>query len=142
MLNRITTPQALIPRSGPVSWRQELLSGQAAWLPKLVVLLVAGCVMTSLYLWQASVISTMRTKAMQLDYEAAGLERENVRLVTQLAQWIAPSYIDGKSAALGLLDASAPLRVHVTQPPAPAEAQRDTTTGSVAVWRRLTDWLP
>ncbi len=144
MLNRITTtPTALLPRGGPAIWRQELLTGQAAWLPRLVALLITGCALMSLYLWQASTISTMQTQTLRLRYEIAALERENVALMLQVAQWNSPGYIDEKATELGLRPGSAAIYVHVAAQAEPGgTAPTSGRASNVALWRRLTGWLP
>jgi hypothetical protein len=143
MLNRIAANLPLsLPHSRPGSWQHELFAGSAAWLPKLVAFLVAGCILTSVYLWQASTISMMQTKARQLQYEAALLEQENVALMLQVAQWNSPNYIEEKASEQGLRDAPPPIYVQIRPAAEPAVTNAEPAAGGQALWRRLTGWLP
>jgi hypothetical protein len=143
MLNRITTNTGVSSPRGQTSlWQHELFSGSASWLPRLVALLIVGCMLTSVYLWQASAISTMRTEAMQLRHKAALLERENASLMLQVARWNSPGYIETKAIEQGLRDAPPPIRVRVVPTAEPGENTNNGPTTILALWQRLTAWPP
>ena len=141
MLNRITTTvPTIIPRIGLPSWRAALRTGPTSGLLRFVGLLIAVCALANLYLWQASLVSSMQDEVAAAQAAITRLERENVSLMLQVAQWNSPGHIKDVAQQQGLRAGQAPVRLQV-QPLLDSTQDRQGVT-SVNVWQWLTGWLP
>ena len=86
MLNRssLTTP-ALRLNWGALL--RGLLAGPNAWLMQLTLIAVVISLLTCVYLWQSSALRDIQKDTRNTEQELTGLERQNVSLMLQVAQW-------------------------------------------------------
>jgi hypothetical protein len=108
-------------------------------LLRFLILLVAICGLTCVYVWQAETISAIRTKTQEMARAIEVLERQNVNLMLDYAGWDAPAYIEAESNKSGMVVGQIPIRV-------PAFAEHQATTIPDAEDRvllgQLGAWLP
>jgi hypothetical protein len=140
MLNRTSLIPLLAP-PGLVSLGQRWLAGPTSGLLKFLSVLVIISGLTCLYVWQASTITAIENNTAAMCVELAELERRNVALMLQVAQWNAPSHIESQSQWQGMMPAPQPIYVAV-----PGSAAVSSGTGNdqlaKAWWAWLTGWLP
>jgi hypothetical protein len=147
------------------SWLTQLRAGPISGLLRFIALLLAICALASLYLWQASIVASLQDQVAEFEGRMVILDRENTALMLQVAWWNAPAYIEEEARRLGLREGQAPLRVPL--PPVADEASsggRQDADGhttfipsllsgqalhpssfilrQLALWQRLTGWLP
>ncbi len=114
MLHRITSTPTW-PQGRTAGWQRDLRAGLNSTLARYLLVLVAICALGCAYLWQASDLSELQQKTAQLEFKAAELEKENVRLAEQTAHWNAPAYIERRMREEGYVKAQS---VVYTQLPA------------------------
>jgi len=117
MLNRTT--------STPI-WQRGLRAEINMALVHYLLFLVAICALACVYYWQASNLRQLQTHIVSLERQAARLERENMRLVQQSAQWNAPSYIQQRMREEGYVNAQ--LVIHTKLPTADTSVAGDPQT--------------
>jgi hypothetical protein len=149
-----------------VTWRalrirgihDSLFAGPNAWLKQLVLLFTIACLLTCAYLWQSSAIAAIQKDTRRAETESIELERANVALMVQVAQWNSPAYIKEKARQGKLTPASdglnRPQVIEVPMAPAagaslsgldwaaadPAVAVVASTRAAI-LWRQLTAQL-
>jgi hypothetical protein len=108
--------------SGALSNQAE---GATTALLRFLILLVAICGLTCLYVWQANTISSIRGDTRIMLDDIQNLERQNVQLMLQYSPWDAPSYIEAESSGSGMVAGQVPVRIEL---PAEFQAGKDTST--------------
>ena len=141
MLNRTSIP-APFPRMTWGVLRQGLSAGPNALLLQLMLIFVAASVLACVYLWQSSIVSAIQKDTARIQAESADLERENVALMLQLAQWDSPAHIEQKAREQGLLPGQKPLVMQV--PPTPPEDAAASSGGTdlSMLWREMLAYVP
>ncbi len=139
MLNRTMMP--VLRTEAPLSTlRHGVLTNPTSLLKFLIGLLVVFCVFC-LYLWQLSSITTIQAETASLRRQERALERQNVALMLQIAQWDSPAYVESKATELGLRPGPAPVYVTVTPSDDAARSGRAIQDTLATLWARLTLWL-
>lgn len=92
MLNKVATPATWAPARWD-GWRRGLLAGPTSALLRYALALMILCLITCLYLLQANQLARLNEATLRLQQEAAQLERQNLTLKLQLAQWNSPAYV-------------------------------------------------
>lgn len=148
MLNRsaVSTP---LPRTragsalGTASvWealRRGLYAGPNAWLKQLVFIFAIACALTCIYLWQSSIIAAIQKDTAETRRALNQLERDNVALMLQVAQWNSPNYIQERARRSGLITERAAVTLEVPLPaatPAAAPAGADAVLAEATAWWR------
>ncbi len=129
MLNRITSTSTW-PHGRTAGWRRDLWAGANSTLARYLLVLAAICALGCAYLWQANDLSELQQKTVKLEFKAAGLEKENVRLAEQTAHWNAPAYIEKRMREEGYVEAQSV--VHTRLPAAPVQSVSDGATRQIA----------
>lgn len=113
MLNRVATTPTWAPvRWG--NWRGKLLDGPASMLIRYALGLVILCLAGSLYFLQSNALARLNEETLRLEQQAAQLERQNMALKLQLAQWNSPAYVRGEALKRGYTEDPRILYVDVT----------------------------
>lgn len=86
------------------TWQRGWLAEWNSTLGRYLLMLAALCALGCAYLWQASDLSQLHRKILNLEWQAANLEKENMRLAQQSAQWNTPSYIEERMRKEGFVD--------------------------------------
>jgi ABC-type nickel/cobalt efflux system permease component RcnA len=126
-----------------VTWgalRNSLFAGPNAWLKQLVLVFTIACLLTCAYLWQSSAIAAIQKDTRRAEVKSAQLERTNVVLMLQVAQWNSPAHIREKARQGKLTPAPAPLVIEAPIAPAAAPAGRATDPAvaqAAILWRQL-----
>jgi len=120
--------------------RNSLFAGPNAWLKQIVLVFTIACILTCVHLWQSSLIAAIQKDTLRTDAQSAVLERTNVALMLQVAQWNHPAYVKEKARQGRLTPAPAPLVIEV--PIANDAAQANTLTDpalaqAARLWRRF-----
>lgn len=139
MLNR-TVVSAPLPRVAWGALRNSLFAGPNAWLKQLVLVFTIACLLTCAYLWQSSAIAAIQKDTLRTQAQSTQLERANVALMLQVAQWNSPAYIREKARQGKLIPAPAPLVIEAPIAPAAAPAGRATDPAvaqAALLWRQL-----
>jgi hypothetical protein len=139
MLNR-TVVSAPLPR---VTWgalRNSLFAGPNAWLKQLVLIFTIACLLTCAYLWQSSAIAAIQKDTLRTQYKSTQLERENVALMLQVAQWNHPGYVKEKARLAKLTPAPVPLVIEAPSAPSAGQAgpaPDPAVAQATILWRQL-----
>lgn len=104
MLHRTISPSTwwLGRASG---WQRGLRAGLNSTLVLYLLVLATICALGCIYLWQANDLSQLHRQITGLEWRAAELEKENIRLVQQSARWNAPDYVEKRMQEEGYMDA-------------------------------------
>jgi cell division protein FtsL len=121
--------------------RNDLSAGTLAWLLQFLVVLVLVCAATCVYLWQTSTISDSTTQVRDMQVELRDLERSNVTLMLQVAQWNSPPYIEQEARKQGMAPGQVPQFVQVPFEIDPTAASQPETSMQAAVLERITSRL-
>ena len=141
MLNRssLTTP-ALRLNWGALL--RGLLAGPNAWLMQLTLIAVVVSLLACIYLWQSSALRDIQKDTRRTEQQLIDLERQNVFLMLQVAQWNAPAYIEEKARRDGMVPGQTPLAMQVPNP-APSAPQALSGMGDLASqWQQLINRVP
>lgn len=148
MLNQtVVSPPAARARSGGAlgigsAWtalRVGLYAGPHAWLKQLVLIFTIACVLMCAYLWQSSALAALQKDTRETQRAVAQLERDNVALMLQVAQWHNPAYIQDKARRSGLTTERAALVLEVPLPtatPAPTRPIAEVVLAEATTWWR------
>ena len=141
MLNRssLTTP-ALRLNWGALL--RGLLAGPNAWLMQLTLIAVVISLLACVYLWQSSALRDIQKDTRNTEQELTGLERQNVSLMLQVAQWNAPAYIEDKARREGMVPGQTPLAMQVPNYAKPAPQARSGMGDVASRWRQLISRVP
>ena len=141
MLNRssLTTP-ALRMNWGALL--RGLLAGPNAWLMQLTLIAVVVSLLACAYLWQSSALRDIQKDTRQTEQELTDLERQNVSLMLQVAQWNAPAYIEEKARREGMVPGQTPLAMQVPNPAQPAPQARSGMDDMASRWQQLLSRVP
>ena len=141
MLNRtsLTTP-ALRLNWGALL--RGLLAGPNAWLMQLTLIAVVVSLLACAYLWQSSALRDIQKDSRQTEQEVTDLERQNVSLMLQVAQWNAPAYIEEKARREGMVPGQTPLAMQVPNPAQPAPQARSGMGDLASRWQQLISRVP
>jgi cell division protein FtsB len=105
MLHRSTAA----PVWAPARWlhqRRGALAGSTSNLLRYVMIAALLTAIGCAYLWQVNSLSDVYDKTVALQAEARELEKQNVTLAEQLAQWSSPAYVEKRSTEEGYVVAS------------------------------------
>jgi hypothetical protein len=141
MLNRssLTTP-ALRLNWGALL--RILLAGPNAWLMQLTLIAVVISLLACVYLWQSSALRDIQKDTRNTEQALTGLERQNVSLMLQVAQWNAPAYIEDKARREGMVPGQTPLAMQVPNYTEPAPQARSSTGDMASRWQQLISRVP
>ena len=141
MLNRssLTTP-ALRMNWGALL--RGLLAGPNAWLMQLTLIAVVVSLLACAYLWQSSALRDIQKDTRQTEQELTDLERQNVSLMLQVAQWNAPAHIEEKARREGMVPGQTPLAMQVPNPAQPAPQARSGMDDMASRWQQLLSRVP
>jgi len=141
MLNRssLTTP-ALRMNWGALL--RGLLAGPNAWLMQLTLIAVVVSLLACAYLWQSSALRDIQKDTRQTEQELTDLERQNVSLMLQVAQWNAPAYIEEKARREGMVPGQTPLAMQVPNPAQRAPQARSGMDDMASRWQQLLSRVP
>ncbi len=92
------------PAWSPARWLQQrlgILTGRTSNLLRYVLIAAILTAIGCTYLWQVNSLSTIYDKTVDLQVEANQLEKQNVILAEQLAQWSSPAYVEKRSVEEG-----------------------------------------
>ena len=93
----------------PARWlhqRREALAGPTSNLLRYVMIAAILTAIGCAYLWQVNSLSDIYDKTLGLQADASELEKQNVVLAEQLAQWNSPAYVGKRSTEEGYVVAS------------------------------------
>jgi cell division protein FtsL len=146
MLNRtsLTTPDL------PLHWGAllrglltgRLLTGPNAWLLQLTLIAVMVSLMACIYLWQSSELRDIQEDTRITELKLSALERQNVSLMLQVAQWNRPAYIEEKARRQGMAPAEVFLVMRVPQPMQAPSASRSDASRVASRWQQWIELLP
>jgi hypothetical protein len=137
MLNRssLTTPAV---RSNWGAALRSLLAGPNAWLMHLILIAVAASLLACAYLWLSSALRDIQRDTRETEQALIDLERQNVALMLQVAQWNAPAYIEERARREGMAPGQTPLVMQVPNPLAIAPRARSGAGDFASQWQQ---WL-
>jgi len=116
LLNRTALPLTH-PPEGLTPWQRSLgvrpiaqPAGGAVPLLRFLLVLILLCGLTSLYLWQTSIVTQIQQETRELNLANAEYEKENVELMLQVARWHGPEYIFEGARSRGMQPLQGALR--------------------------------
>ena len=121
--------------------RNDLSAGTLASLLQFLLVLVLTCAATCVYLWQTSTISDSTTAVGDMQAELRDLERSNVTLMLQVAQWNSPPYIEQEARKQGMAPGQVPQFVQVPLEIDPMAVNEPEAPLQAAVLERITSRL-
>jgi hypothetical protein len=111
-------------RTGGRSESEASPAKVASWLLHFLILIIAGSVITCVFIWQANAINDLKANTAQLGRAAARFEQENAALMVELAALDSPAVVESEALRRGLT---------AHNPPAIAVAPIESPDQEVAV---------
>ena len=144
------TPSARLRLAPPLSQPDSLDAGQlapaqmASWLRNFLIVIALVGIVACAFVWQANDIADIQFETAGLRQESARLERENVRLMVELAALDSPANIEAEAARLGgalekppSISVTPVERIAAEQPASKSQPQQK---GHAAIPEQLTGW--
>ncbi len=132
------TATASIPQAPPTGFARAWSQGPLADLFRFLAVVALLCIVSCLYFWQASSITTIRNETASLHQEAEMLERDNAALMIQVAAWNRPEHIRTEALARGMAPAAESAYVQVAPEHRVATAEQPSDN-FVGWWRQIID---
>jgi len=109
----------------------------AHWLPYFLILMALTSAVACAFVWQANIIRDIQRDTYAMGGSITALERDNARLMMELAVFDSPAAIERESARLGLVpEISTVVHVAPEYPASPVEA-----AGIARLPARLAGWV-
>jgi hypothetical protein len=101
---------------------------------RFLILLAILCGLACLYVWQANTISALREVTQTIRAEVKVIERQNVSLMLEYAQYDRPARIEAQSSQAGMVAGQTPVRVQLSGLTAYQAATSPETKYASSVW--------